>query len=68
MRISTAVFNWLVNREESTVSISSKLMANNTLAIPDSATAWTLGAIIVIVIPLLVTVAGIVIWSKRRRL
>ena len=68
MSFTTAVFNWLVNREESTVSISSKLMANNTLAIPDSATAWTLGALIVIVIPLLVTVAGIVIWSKRRRL
>ena len=68
MSFSTAVFNWLVNREESTVSVSAKLMANNTLAIPDAATAWTLGAVIVVVIPLLVTIAGIVVWSKRRRL
>ncbi len=68
MSFSTAVFNWLVNREESTVNISSKLMANNTLAIPDSATAWTLGAIIVIAIPVIVLVAGIVVWMKRRRL
>ena len=68
MSFTTSVFNWLVNREESTVSVSAKLMANNTLAIPDSATAWTLGAVIVIAIPLLVTVAGIVVWMKRRRL
>ena len=68
MSFSTAVFNWLVNREESTVSVSAKLMANNTLAIPDAATAWTLGAVIVVVLPLLVTIAGIVVWSKRRRL
>jgi len=68
MSFTTSVFNWLVNREESTVSVSAKLMANNTLAIPDSATAWTLGAIIVIVIPVLVTIAGIVVWMKRRRL
>ena len=68
MSFTTSVFNWLVNREESTVSVSAKLMANNTLAIPDSATAWTLGAIIVIAIPLLVTIAGIVVWMKRRRL
>ena len=68
MSFTTSVFNWLVNREESTVSVSAKLMANNTLAIPDSATAWTLGAIIVIAIPLLVTIAGIIVWIKRRRL
>ena len=29
---------------------------------------WTLAAIVVIVIPLIVTVAGIVVWIKRRRL
>ncbi len=68
MSFSTAVFNWLVNREESTVDISSKLMANNTLAIPDSATAWTLGAVVVIAIPVIVLVAGIFVWMKRRRL
>ena len=68
MNFTMNVFNWLVNREESTVDISSKLMANNTLAIPDSATAWTLAAIIVVAIPLIVMVAGIVVWVRRRRL
>lgn len=68
MSFTTSVFNWLVNRQDSTVSISSKLMANNTLAIPDSATAWTLGAVIVVVIPVLVLIAGIVVWMKRRSL
>ena len=59
--------DWLVN-SDSTVSISSKYIADSVLSIPDSTTAWTLAAIVVIVIPLIVTVAGIVVWIKRRRL
>ncbi len=67
MNFTTNLFNWLVNRENS-VEITSKLMSNNTLAIPDSATAWTLAAIIIVAIPVIVLVAGIVVWVKRRRL
>ncbi len=68
MNYTMNMFNWLVNRTDATVDISSKLMANNTLAIPDSATAWTLGVVIVAVIPLMVLAAGVVVWVRRRRL
>ena len=67
MTFTTNLFNWLVNRE-STVEISSKLLEASTLAIPDSATAWTLAAIIVVAIPLVVLIGGIFVWIKRRRL
>ncbi len=67
MNFTMNVFNWLVNRDTS-VSISSKLLPDSTLAIPDSATAWTLAAVVVIAIPLIVLVAGIVVWIRRRRL
>ena len=59
--------DWLVN-SDSTVSISSKYIADSVLSIPDSTTAWTLAGIVVIAIPLIVAVAGIVVWIKRRRL
>ncbi len=68
MNFSMNVFNWLVNRADATVDISSKLMANNTLAIPDIATAYSLGGIIVIAIPLLVLIAGIIVWRRRKTL
>lgn len=60
-------FDWLVNREVN-VSISGKLVDTTVLSIPDAATAWTLAAIVVIAIPLLVAVCGVVVWIRRRRL
>lgn len=67
MTFTMNLFNWLVNREN-TVEISSKLLEASTLAIPDSTTAWTLAAIIVVAIPMIVLVGGIVVWIRRRRL
>lgn len=68
MNFTMNAFNWLVNRADASVDISSKLMANNTLAIPDIATAYTLAGIVVIAIPLIVLVGGIVVWRRRRSL
>lgn len=59
--------DWLVN-SDSTVLISSKYIADSVLSIPDSTTAWSLAAIVVIIIPLIVAVFGAVVWIKRRRL
>lgn len=67
MSFNIGLFNWLVNRQESTLAISAKLMANNTLAIPDVMTAYILGGLVVSA-ALIVAAAGIVVWSKRRRL
>ena len=67
MDFTMSLMRWLVNRDVS-VSVYSKTIADTTLRIPDSATAWTLAAIVVIAIPLIFLIAGIVVWVKRRRL
>lgn len=58
---------WLVNRDMS-VSIRSKTMKNTTLSIPDAGSFWIVGALVVVVIPVLVLVAGIWVWFRRRHL
>lgn len=67
MDFSMSLMSWLVNRNVS-VSVYSKTIADTTLRIPDSATAWTLAAIVVIALPLIFLIAGVVVWIKRRRL
>lgn len=67
MDFTMSLMSWLVNRDVS-VSVYSKTIADTTLRIADSATAWTLAAVVVIAIPLIFLVAGIVVWVKRRRL
>ncbi len=67
MNFTINAVNWLAN-QQSIVEIGSKLITNNTLAIPDVGTAYTLAAVIVVAIPLIVTAAGVVVWIKRRRL
>ena len=61
-------YAYLAFNSDSTVDISSKVMANSTLAIPDSATAVRIGIIVIGVIPLCIAVAGIIVWRRRRRL
>lgn len=56
---------WLVNQKIGT-TIRAKALDNSYLRIPDAATAWTLAAIVVIVIPVGVLAAGIVVWLRRR--
>ncbi len=67
MNYSLNVFNWLSN-QQNVVEIGAKNIATNTLAIPDAGTAYTLGAIVVVAIPLIVLAAGIMVWLKRRSL
>lgn len=67
MDFTMSLMSWLVNRDVS-VSVYSKTIADTTLRIADSATAWTLAAVVVIAIPLLFLIAGVVVWVKRRRL
>ena len=64
--VVTAV-DWLIN-SDTTVDVSSKVMTNSTLSIPDSATAVRIGIVAIGVLPLCVAVAGIVVWRRRRRL
>lgn len=65
---TVSLFNWLVNRQEATVDISAKMMADTILRIPDSTTAWVLAGTVVAAIPLLVLIGGIVVWRRRRSL
>ena len=67
LEFSLSVFDWLVNRDVS-VYIRSKSIADTTLALPNSATLWMLTAIVVVVIPAIVLIAGIWVWLRRRRL
>ena len=60
-------FDWLVN-SDSTIQIPTKYIADSVLSIPDASTAWTLAAVVVVAIPLIVLIVGIVVWIKRRRL
>jgi|GEM_PF-1462480 len=61
------LFEWLINREEQ-VNFSAKLVAQSMLRIPDAATGWTLAAIVVVIIPLMIAAAGVIVWIRRRRL
>lgn len=67
LNFTVTAVDWLIN-SDSTVDVSSKVMANSTLAIPDSATAVRIGIIVIGVIPLCIAVAGIIVWRRRRRL
>ncbi len=67
MNFTIKAIDWLVN-SQSTIDMDDKYITDSMLIIPDSTTAWTLVAICVVVLPLLVTAAGIFVWIKRRRL
>lgn len=58
---------WMVNRDVN-VSVRAKTAQNTMLMIPDAATFWTLTAVCVIVIPVLVLVGGVWVWLRRRHL
>lgn len=64
---SMAVVEWLVNHDVS-VYVRASQIINTTLAIPDAATAYTIAAVVIGVIPLAVAAAGIVVWLRRRHL
>ena len=67
LNFTVTAVDWLIN-SSSTVDVSSKVMTNSTLSIPDSATANRMGIIAIGVLPLLVAVTGIIVWRRRRRL
>ncbi len=67
LNFTVTAIDWLIN-SESTVDVSSKVMTNSTLAIPDSQTAIRFGIIAIGVMPLCVLIAGIIVWRRRRRL
>ena len=67
LNFTVTALDWLIN-SDSTVDVSSKVMTNSTLSIPDSETAMRLGIIAIGVMPLLVAAAGIIVWRRRRRL
>ena len=69
LEFAVSVFDWLVN-SESTVEVSSKYLSSSdtALAIPDTTTAYVIGAIVIAAIPLIVLIAGLIVWNKRRRL
>ena len=67
LNFTVTALDWLIN-SDTTVDVSSKVMTNSTLSIPDSETANRLGIIAIGVMPLAVTVIGIIVWRRRRRL
>jgi hypothetical protein len=67
MNYSINMFNWLADRD-TVVEIGAKMISNNAMVIPDAATAYTLGAVVVITVPLMVLIAGVLVWLKRRSL
>ncbi len=67
MNYTLNVFNWLANRD-TVVEIGARLITTDTLAVPDIGTVYTLAAVVIVAIPVIVLVAGVVIWIKRRRL
>ncbi len=67
LNFTVAALDWLIN-SDSTVDVSSKVMTNSTLTIPDSRTATRLGVITIGALPLAVAVVGLIVWRRRRRL
>ena len=67
LNFTVTAIDWLIN-SDSTVDVSSKVMTNSTLSIPDSGTAVRIGVIAIGALPLCCAVAGIVVWRRRRRL
>lgn len=64
---SMGVVEWLVNRDVSVFVRASEILTTD-LAVPDAASAWTIGVVVIGVIPLAVAAAGIIVWARRRRL
>lgn len=58
---------WMVNRDVN-VSVRAKTAQNTVLMLPDAGTFWTLAAVCIIAIPVLVLVGGVVVWLRRRHL
>ena len=50
------------------VSVRAKTAQNTVLMLPDAGTFWTLAAVCIIAIPVLVLVGGVVVWLRRRHL
>lgn len=61
-----SVMEWLVNRDVSVLVRASQIL-NTTLEIPDVGTVVSIG-VVSAVLPLLVAIAGVVVWVRRRRL
>lgn len=58
---------WLVNRDTS-VYVPSKSMGTYVMSIPDNTTYQILTVTVIIVIPVVILLAGFIIWRRRRHL
>ncbi len=67
LNFTVTAIDWLIN-SDSTVDVSTRVMANSTLTIPDSATATRMGIMAIGAIPLLILAVGTAVWYRRRRL
>ena len=67
LNFTVAAVDWLINAE-STVDVSSKVMTNSTLSIPDSRTAFGMGTVAIAVMPLCIVAVGVIVHLRRRRL
>ncbi len=61
------VFDWLINQNLS-VTVPSKILAINTLSLPNASVAWTWATVVVIIMPVIAVITGVVVWLRRRRL
>ncbi len=62
-----SAIQWMVNRDVN-VSVRAKTAQDTVLRIPDAGTFWTLAAVCIIAIPVLVLVGGVAVWLRRRHL
>ena len=57
-----------MNGEADTVTIVGKNLMNNSLRFNSTAEMYAMAAVAVIIVPVLVLVAGLIVWLKRRHL
>ena len=67
LNFTLTVIDWLIN-SDNTVDVSSKVMTNSTLSIPNSAIAVRMGIVAIGAVPLCVAAVGVIVWRRRRRL
>lgn len=67
LNFTLTVIDWLIN-SDSTVDVSSKVMTNSTLSIPNSSIAVRMGIAAIGAVPLCVAAVGVIVWRRRRRL
>ncbi len=63
--LAVNIFNW-ISHDDNFISISSKIAIDTKITL-DQKTWWSIALILLIILPLLLTIAGFTIWRKRSK-